>query len=69
MSLFRDIWNAHTEIREYSAKSHPVCDECGEFGARLDRLGEGTDSASVKERAVILKGQARLASAAPNSTF
>eukprot|EP00965_Chrysotila_dentata_P045652 1516517-Pleurochrysis_carterae.AAC.1 len=29
--LFKKIWVAHTEIREYSAKTHPKCDDCGKF--------------------------------------
>eukprot|EP00965_Chrysotila_dentata_P160991 5315774-Pleurochrysis_carterae.AAC.1 len=28
-SLFKVLWREHGEIREYTAKSHPKCDQCG----------------------------------------
>eukprot|EP00965_Chrysotila_dentata_P106158 3506354-Pleurochrysis_carterae.AAC.1 len=52
-SLFRKIWNEHTEIRESAAKLHPQCEKCGELGARLDRISRATDAESMKLRAEI----------------
>eukprot|EP00965_Chrysotila_dentata_P261906 6214404-Pleurochrysis_carterae.AAC.2 len=57
-SLFRKVWNEHTDIREYAAKAHPQRDECGEFGARLDRIGRATDRESMRARADIHDAEA-----------
>ena len=35
-SLFGKLWSQHKEIREYGAKGHPTCDECGAIQA--DRI-------------------------------
>eukprot|EP00965_Chrysotila_dentata_P101600 3354534-Pleurochrysis_carterae.AAC.1 len=50
LSLFKKIWKDHSEIRQFSAKSHPKCDECGKLGALLERLGEANDAATIKSR-------------------
>eukprot|EP00965_Chrysotila_dentata_P190292 6173783-Pleurochrysis_carterae.AAC.1 len=42
-SLFYKIWREHTEISEYSAKSHPKCDTCGKYKARKDAIEHRTD--------------------------
>eukprot|EP00965_Chrysotila_dentata_P057878 1918732-Pleurochrysis_carterae.AAC.1 len=44
LSLFQNIWSKHAEIRQYSAKSYPACDNCGKLLPSLDRLGERTDA-------------------------
>eukprot|EP00965_Chrysotila_dentata_P204203 6182191-Pleurochrysis_carterae.AAC.1 len=56
-SLFKRIWREHTEIREYSAKSHPKCDECGLIESALDRLGFANDAEAVAERKTLNEAQ------------
>eukprot|EP00965_Chrysotila_dentata_P061127 2025181-Pleurochrysis_carterae.AAC.1 len=51
--LFRKLWASHTEIVQYSAKSHPVCDECGKHQSRIDQMEGRTDEMAVAERKAI----------------
>ena len=43
-SLFKKLWKAHTEIREFGAKGHATCDECGEIEAELARYAGRSDA-------------------------
>eukprot|EP00965_Chrysotila_dentata_P227228 6195870-Pleurochrysis_carterae.AAC.1 len=51
--LFKRIWSEHKEIKEHTAKSHSVCDQCGAWAARKDRLENRTDAAAIAERTAI----------------
>jgi hypothetical protein len=49
--LFRQMWKQHTEIKEFCAKGHPVCEKCGETQIVYDKLEGRTDAAAVQQRA------------------
>eukprot|EP00965_Chrysotila_dentata_P026319 872246-Pleurochrysis_carterae.AAC.1 len=51
--LFKKMWSSHTEIRQYSAKAHSKCDDCGKFESALNALGKRADAEAVAERAKI----------------
>eukprot|EP00965_Chrysotila_dentata_P228297 6196533-Pleurochrysis_carterae.AAC.1 len=55
--LFKKIWAEHAEIKQYTAKSHPKCDECGLIESKLDALGECRDAEAVAERKEIKEAQ------------
>eukprot|EP00965_Chrysotila_dentata_P007544 245395-Pleurochrysis_carterae.AAC.1 len=56
--LFRVLWRTHTELKEYLAKSHPKCDQCGKWGACEDRVENKTDASAFAERAAIHEAEA-----------
>eukprot|EP00965_Chrysotila_dentata_P256051 6212419-Pleurochrysis_carterae.AAC.2 len=58
--LFKKIWAAHTEIRGYSAKTHPECDDCGKLESELDALGLRTNAEAVAARAKIVSASVRI---------
>ena len=41
--LFKKLWKAHNEIREFGAKGHATCDECGEIEAELAKYAGRSD--------------------------
>ena len=48
--VFRELWNSHDEIKEAGAKGHPICETCGDYQAKYDRLEGRTDAAAVQLR-------------------
>ena len=41
-SLFQKIWDSHTEIRQFGAKGHAKCDDCGILQVRTEPLSQRT---------------------------
>ena len=48
--IFREMWLDHKEIHEAGAKGHPICETCGDYQAKYDRLEGRTDAAAVQLR-------------------
>ena len=48
--LFKKIWREHTEIREISAKGHPVCNDCGARAAKRAQYEGRTDVVAMQRK-------------------
>eukprot|EP00965_Chrysotila_dentata_P238525 6202565-Pleurochrysis_carterae.AAC.1 len=66
--LFQILWSQHGEIKEYTAKSHPKCDQCGLLEPRLDQIGERTDPEAANERKPCMM-QSTLVNVSMRTTF